>query len=188
MDTGIGIGGTPRAGRPRTERERASEHFNVPATEVTPEMIQQLPPRGTGLGLAKSDIDYLAEAIANKIKEGKFEEDTGTAILLLHSIAHSKGSPGIMVDPDIAARTPCKCYDNICFSRGIIGALSEAQREAYCPTTEHVTSPGMTRRLKNWQEAVGVCKREIEKYEKGERLEPWLSCMGRELEVRGIEI
>lgn len=138
--------------------------------------------------MTKEEMEQLSKMVADRIKEGKFEEDTGTAILILHSIAHSKGSPGIMIDPDVAARTPCKCYDNVCFSRGIIGALSPAQREAYCPTTEHVTSPGMTRRLKNWQEAVNVCKREIEKYEKGERLEPWLSCMGRELPKRGVEI
>ena len=32
-----------------TERERAARHFGVDVTEVTAEMIQQLPPRGTGL-------------------------------------------------------------------------------------------------------------------------------------------
>lgn len=129
------------------------------------------------------EMEELAEIVATKIKE-----DTSISVLILHSIPYSAGSPGIMVDPDVAARTPCKCYNNICFSRGIIGALSEPQREAYCPTTEHVTSPGMTQRLENWQEAVDVCKGEIAKYEKGERLEPWLGCMGRELEKRGIEV
>lgn len=180
------IGG--RMGNPKTERGRAATHYGISPSEVTPEMIKNLPPRGTGLNLAQSDIDTLAEAVAEKIKDGAFKEEASTAILLLHSIAHSKGSPGIMVDPDIAARTPCKCYDNVCFSRGIIGALDPAQREAYCPTTEHVSSPGMTRRLRNWNEAVGVCKTEIESIPKGERLEPWLSCMGRELPKRGIEI
>ena len=141
-----------------------------------------------GNPMTTQEMEQLAKMVADKIKEGKFEEDTGTAILILHSIAHSKGSPGIMVDKDVAARTPCKCYDNICFSKGIIGSMSKAQREAYCPTTEHVTSPGMTRRLENWQEAVNVCKGEIEKFEKGERLTPWLECMGRELPKRGIEI
>lgn len=132
--------------------------------------------------MTKEEIEQLAGIIADKVKEDS------TTILLLHSIPYAHGSPGIVVDSDIAARTPCKCYDNICFSRGIIGSMSEAQREAYCPTVEHVTSPGMTRRLKNWQEAVNVCKVEIESIPKGERLEPWLSCMGRELPARGIEI
>jgi hypothetical protein len=133
--------------------------------------------------MTDKEMEQLAEMVAEKLKE-----DTTTTWLIFHSIPYAHGSPGIVVDADVAARTPCKCYDNICFSRGIIGALDAAQREAYCPTTEHVTSPGMTRRLKNWQEAVNVCKKEIAKYEKGERLEPWLECMGRELPKRGIEI
>lgn len=178
-----------RMGQPKTEAQRVVTHYKTTLAEyyAHPEKYP-LPPRGTGLNLAQSDIDYLAERVADKIKEGAFKEDTGTAILILHSIPHSHGSPGIMVDKDIAARTSCKCYDNVCFSRGIIGALSPAQREAYCPTTEHVTSPGMTKRLRDWNEAVGVCKVEIKEYEKGERLEPWLECMGRELPKRGIEI
>jgi len=36
-------------GEPLTERERAARHFNIEVSAVTPEMIQQLPPRGTGL-------------------------------------------------------------------------------------------------------------------------------------------
>lgn len=121
----------------------------------------------------RATIDELTEAAEN---------------LLLHSVPYAHGSPGIVVDADIAARTPCKCYGNICFSRGIIGALNPAQREAYCPTVEEVTSPGMTKRIENWQEAVNICKAEIKDIPRGERLEPWLSCMGRELPAHGIAI
>jgi len=42
-------------GVPRTERERAASHFSVSPSEVTPEMIQNLPPRGTGLGVSKRE-------------------------------------------------------------------------------------------------------------------------------------
>ena len=41
-------------GTPLTERERAARHFNVDVSRVTPEMIQQLPQRGTGLGNPKA--------------------------------------------------------------------------------------------------------------------------------------
>lgn len=133
--------------------------------------------------MTREEMEQLAKAVAEKV-----QEDTTSTFLLFHSMPYAHGSPGIMVDADIAARTPCKCYDNVCFSRGIVGALNEPQREAYCPTTEHASSPGMTRRLANWQESVDVCKVEIEKVPKGERLEPWLSCMGRELPKHGIEI
>jgi hypothetical protein len=37
-----------------TERERAAHHFGVELTEVTAEMIEQLPPRGTGLKTEKA--------------------------------------------------------------------------------------------------------------------------------------
>lgn len=133
--------------------------------------------------MTQDEMERLAEMVAEKLKE-----DTTTTWLIFHSVPYAHGSPGIVIDADVAARTPCKCYDGICFSKGIVGALSESQKEAYCPTIEHVTSPGMTRRIKNWQEAVSTCKGEISKYEKGERLEPWLECMGRELAKRGIEI
>jgi len=133
--------------------------------------------------MTQDELERLAEMVAEKLKE-----DTTTTWLIFHSVPYVHGSPGVVIDADVAARTPCKCYDNVCFSRGIVGALSESQREAYCPTTEHVTSPGMTKRLEHWQEAVNTCKAEISKYEKGERLEPWLECMGRELPKRGIEI
>ena len=108
--------------------------------------------------------------------------------LLLHSIPYIHGSPGIVVDADIAARTPCRCYGNICFSRGIIGALSAPQREAYCPTIEEVTSPAMTKRIQNWQEAVNICKAETASLPKGEKLPQYLMCIGRELPAHGIEI
>lgn len=112
--------------------------------------------------------------------------------LLLHSIPAAHGSPGIVVDADVAARTPCTVYSidgsEIVFSKGIIGALDKAQKEAYCPTKEYKKSPGIEKRLRNWQEAVNICKTEIADIPKGERLEPWLSCMGRELPKKGIEI
>lgn len=53
-------------GEPFTERERAARHFNVDVSAVTPDMIQQLPPRGTGLetgkarGTEEPDIDMSA--------------------------------------------------------------------------------------------------------------------------------
>ena len=37
-----------------TERERAARHFGVSPSEVTPEMIQELPLRGTGLECKES--------------------------------------------------------------------------------------------------------------------------------------
>lgn len=102
-----------------------------------------------------------------------------------------EGSPGIVVDKDLAARTACTVYKvdetEMAFSRGIIGTLSKPQIEAYCPTKVFKVE-GIARRVKRFKEAATECKVEIKKYPKGERLEPWLTCMGAALRKRGIEI
>ncbi len=38
-----------RKGEPKTDKQRASDHFDVPIEEVTPEMIENLPKRGSGI-------------------------------------------------------------------------------------------------------------------------------------------
>ena len=112
--------------------------------------------------------------------------------LMLHMTVESLGSPGLIVNPDLAARTGCRCYkidDTLmCFSAGIIGTLSKPQIEAYCPTKEIITEGGMVERVKRFKEAAKVAKEKIAKIPKGERLEPWLTAMGEELRKRGIEV
>ena len=73
--------------------------------------------------------------------------------------------------------------------------LSQPQVEKYCPgessppmTPEEEIPPGLKKRLETFTEATEACKEEIAKYPKGERLEPWLRCVGREAKARGIEI
>lgn len=111
--------------------------------------------------------------------------------LLLDMTVEALGSPGLVVDSDIAARTGCRCYivdsTEMCFSRGIIGTLSRPQVEAYCPTKEILTQ-GITKRVKLFKEATQTCKKEIAHLVKGEKLEPYLVCMGRETRKRGIEL
>jgi len=134
--------------------------------------------------LADEDIDRIAEAVVEKFKE---DEN-----LLLHSVPYVEGSPGIVVDPDIAARTSCRCVSTdgseICFSKGIIGGLSEAQKEAYCNPKVYIRSPRLEQRIKRFKEAVAEAKEKIKEVPKGERLGPWLKAMSEELSKRGIEI
>lgn len=119
------------------------------------------------------------------------EDEAKNKGILLHLAVESMGSPGIVVNADVAARTSCRCYvvdeTEMCFSKGIIGTLNKAQREAYCPTKEILTE-GIAKRVKEFKGAAEVCKAEIAKIPKGERLEPWLSCMGREARKRGLEL
>jgi len=169
-------------GEPFTERERAARHFGVDVSAVTPEMIQQLPPRGTGLqtaearGTGEDDIDMVA------------------MFLLVHAMAHMEtgASPGIVVDPDVAARTPCKCArvddSEICFSRGVIGGLNEGQKEAYCNPKTYFESPGLEERVGKFKEAVAAAQEKIKDVPPGSKLEPWLQAMSEELSKRGIEV
>lgn len=107
-------------------------------------------------------------------------------------VVEALGSPGLMVNTDIAARTGCRCYKIdetlMCFSKGIIGTLSKPQVAAYCPRKEILTEGGLVERVKKWKKAKERALKRIEKIPKGERLEPWLKAMGEELRKEGIEI
>jgi len=107
---------------------------------------------------------------------------------------------GIVVDEEVAKRTPCTCYkigptnepkDLLCFSPGVIGTLTDAQDVAYC-TERHIkpAKDGIPTRVEKFREASDVCVREVEALglPKGERLKARLECMGRELKKRGIEV
>jgi len=131
------------------------------------------------------------QSIAAKVAE-KLSENIAVGNLLLHSVPYQEGSPGIVVNEATAMASPCRCIEyrpgkKLCFSKGIIGALSDEQEAIYCPVTEELESPGLEKRLKDWMDAVETCKAEIAPIPKGERLEPWLSCMSRELKARSIE-
>ncbi len=118
------------------------------------------------------------------------EEKIGDRGLLLNMAVESLGSPGIMVNEDIAARTPCRCYTYegepaICYSRGIIGSMSKGQIEAYC---NPLIELGESKRVREFRAAAAEAKKEIEGIPRGERLEPWLREMSKALRKRGIEI
>jgi len=130
--------------------------------------------------------------------EDALEKEVAPGTRLIDSVVEVEGSPGIVVDADIAARTPCTCYKvdeevELCFSKGVVGSLDETQRGPlgepgpYC-TEKIYKEEGIVERVKKFKEAVEVCKEEIEKYPKGEKLAPYLSCMSREARKRGIEL
>ena len=140
--------------------------------------------------LTKEEVAQIATRTADeimaRIREGEHDS------LMLHSVPYAYGSPGIVVNEATAMASPCRCIEyrpgkKLCFSKGIIGALSDEQEAIYCPVTEELESHGLEKRLKDWMDAVETCKAEIAPIPKGERLEPWLSCMSRELKARSIE-
>ncbi len=113
--------------------------------------------------------------------------------ILLHVMVENLGSPAIIVNADVAKSTPCKCYPigdgkKLCFSKGAIGALDQDQRKIYCTKELDITDGKIVKRVNLFREAAKICKSKIEHIPKGERLHPWLECMGEQLEKRGIEI
>lgn len=117
-----------------------------------------------------------------------YRELDGGISLLVHALPEAEGLGGIVVNPDIAGKTPCTCYDNICFSKGIIGALSPSEREAYCKEIVQGTSPRMKARLVKWDDAKTVCKEKTKELPKGEKVVEYTRCMGMELSKRGVSI
>lgn len=139
--------------------------------------------------LTKEEIGEIATRTADEVMSRIRERELES--LMLHSIPYSIGSPGIVVDEALAKATSCRCIEyrpgkKLCFSKGIVGALSDEQEKIYCPTVEELVSPGLEKRLEGWMESVETCKAEIAEIPRGERLRPWLSCMSRELTAHGV--
>jgi hypothetical protein len=63
---------------PLTERERAARHFNVEISAVTSEMIEQLPPRRTGLATSRAR----GAEVADICNQAKIPEFLGTCEVL----------------------------------------------------------------------------------------------------------
>ena len=142
------------------------------------------------MGLTREEAKEIGRVVADEVVARIREQEHDS--LMLHSVPYIHGSPGIVVDEARAKASSCRCVEykpgkKLCFSKGIVGALSDEQEKLYCSTIEEMESPGLEKRLKSWQGAVTICKAEIEPIPKGERLEPWLLCMSRELSARGVE-
>ena len=142
------------------------------------------------MALTDEEIDRIAERMAEKAMEKLDVEN-----LLLHSVPYLNGSPGIVVDEERAKASACKCVQykpgkKLCWSPGIIGALTDEQESTYCPTTIEIERPGTVHRMRRWQESVDVCKAELAKIPEAsgeQRVTTWLRCMSKELATRGIE-
>lgn len=182
MTTGLGVGGEP--GAARTERERAATHFNVSATEVTPEMIQELPSRGTGLGLTESRIEEIARSAAREV----VEEERAKGELPFHIAEHEATGSGLVVDELKAEATPCKAFTfegaRYGWSPGVVGLISEKrnpdQFARFCKTCIPV-SDGVARRFARVKEAVGKAHKEWER--EGGGLPQWWEKVGPALQT-----
>jgi len=114
--------------------------------------------------------------------------------LLFHFGVEEVGSPGFVIDEARARTTPCSCFTykgkDLCWSKGIIGLLTQPQQNVYCVAGKtYKAQPRLVERYTTFAAAAERAHKEIESMPKGtERLEAWLSAMGRELSKEGIEV
>ena len=114
--------------------------------------------------------------------------------LLLHFGIEEVSSPAIILDEATARATPCSCFTykgkDLCWSRAAIGLLKQEQLGVYCVAGKgYKEQPKLVERYTRFATAAERAHKEIESMPKGrERLEAWLSAMGRELSKEGIEI
>jgi len=145
------------------------------------------------------EIDQVANKVAAKILNEVSSSvlDPQGRGMLLHFTEHELAGGGLVLNPEKARATPCKCftYDGreYCFSPGILGMISSEknpeQMAEYCQlgkTSE--VSPGARERFETFAEAAREAHKEIEEIPPGEKLEPWFRAMGKQLKLRGIEI
>jgi len=90
---------------------------------------------------------------------------------------------GRVVDEEVARTSPCTCYkldgSDLCFSKGIIGTLTNEQEQKYCPTKIYKESEKIKRRLENFKKCVEKCKDKP----LGDYLECMSKCLPKEKEI-----
>ena len=146
-----------------------------------------------GLEVRESPIKAkIANLVPDHIK--RYEGIPSDHELLLHFGVEELASPGVVLDEARARATPCGCFTykgkDLCWSKGIIGMLSQPQQDIYCVVGKtYKAQPALTRRYVTFAEAAEEAHKKIEAMPRGvERLEVWLSAMGEELSKRGIEV
>lgn len=134
--------------------------------------------------MPKSIIDEIFDGIGERIQGTRLIDWIGGV---------EKSSPGIeLKSPDVIKLDPvCKCFDidgELCFHSSIIGGLSDRQKSLYCKEKKFEESLELRERVSKFREIAGACSKEVrEKHPKGERLEPYLACMSKMGEEKGIK-
>ena len=160
-------------------------------------------PKGITFGRRNPMTPEEIEQVANKVAT-KVLEEVSPAILdpagrgmLLHFTEHAIEGAGLVVNEARARATPCNCFTykgrEYAFSPGVIGLISgeknPEQMEAFCKAGKtYEVKPGIKERFETFASAAEEAHKEIEAIPKGERLVPWLTAMGEELEKRGVEL
>ena len=112
------------------------------------------------------------------------------SINLLNYAIKEFASPGILMDPALARKTPCKCYTykgkpKLCFSEGIMGAMSKLQIREFC---NPLIDLGESKRLLAFEKAAKKAHKKIEKVPKNKKFERWIKEMSEALSEENVDI
>ena len=112
------------------------------------------------------------------------------SINLLNYAIKEFASPGILMDPSLARKTPCKCYTykgkhKLCFSKGIVGAMSKLQIKEFC---NPLIDLGESERLRSFERAAKKAHRKIEKVPKNKKFDRWIKEMVKALREESIDV
>ncbi len=154
-------------GLPKEDVERAASHFGIAPSEVTPRMVEALPPRGTGLergtargSLSDEDVNRIAEAVVEKAAE-----DVGVRDIMIGSVM---GKGAIPLYGRETRKEPCACCliapegpnepeNRMCTTKGAIGTLSNREEREWCSEIK-IVSDGRCTRAMSIREAARECK------------------------------
>ena len=99
-----------------------------------------------------------------------------------------------IVQNEFEARGVCDCFkidgEMLCHRPGIIGFMSNKQERQYCTdkTIEKVPIR-IKERHREFAKISDLCSERVSgKHKRGERLMPYLACVSREADARGIEL
>lgn len=102
-----------------------------------------------------------------------------------------RGDNAIVVDPEVARTTKCTRVNvgdggYVVYSKGIVGALDDAQITEYCSMgfDDRVATPAQSQRFLTFAEAANSCS--LESRGTG-AVDVFFTCLGKELKKRGVE-
>ena len=108
---------------------------------------------------------------------------------------HKQGEiGGIVVDEGLARDSDCNCvplgeHSRLCYSKGVVGALSKDQIPLYCENPMLIDIPAEDlRRTRILHDAAIFCQGEVSHIPSDERLEPFMKCLVKQGKQHGLEI
>lgn len=141
--------------------------------------------------LSQSEIREIAHQVAEHVVarvKGEIPE------LALQVMEHDARGGGLVLNPERARATPCKCFEfegeTYCWSPGVLGLISSKknpeQLAEFCVLGREPAGAGARERFEKLRGAVSEAHADWE--EKGGGLPGWWESVGAKLAEKGIEL